>query len=422
MCSVVANVFNINAILDAVIIGDNMFTGSLPTELFNSSLLHTFIASKNCFSGSISSELCNAVNLETLALSGMTAASGCAFKLSFGAFSVLPVDGSLPKCLFQMPHLTQFFAAGNKVYGSLYELPATSVLENLTLSYNRLHGKIPISIETHTGFNVLDLSFNSLVGTVEQMSNYSLSSSDPEPVSVNLESNLLSGRIPPSFVTATTYMNLLSGNMFECRTDADLPQADPRSHSYSCGSDLLDVFLYMWCVLVVLACIGGLYLWVSSRDSKDVDASTSVKFKIADTMKIMMSLTSYKASRGSVARAGAAGAAEALILHSGHVLAQFRRFCFRVTMVIAFVFMPLFTVASFADESTSSSQTYQYGWTISMAFVKGDATAIAVAVTWSLMLLYFMYFEGKYINRTPITLTVDPDTNPGVLAVPALWR
>jgi len=400
---VVTNIFN-NAKLKLLVIGDNQITGLLPVEIFNSSLLSVFIASKNCFSGPISSDICLAGNLETLGLSGLTSASSCTYQTSFGGHFVRAVEGGLPQCLFEMPNLVQLFAAGNKILDHLYDMAPNSKLENMSLSYNRLRGKIPVTIEQHTGFDVLDLSYNSLVGTVSNMGNYSLSSTDAHPTDLYLSRNLLSGYIPSKFMTASTPINILNGNMFQCHSTQDLPQGDPRAHSYSCGSDLLDVFVYMWAGLVLILVLGVAWCLLYGKNGTDSGAIIN----ISGSLRQLLTFALFKPPAAAGSNTGAANAADALIRHSWLVLYMLRKFCAHATILIVLVFMPIFIGLSLSDERDAESQTYEYGWFVSIAFIKGEKSAIVVAVVWILFLLYCMYFEGKFISRTPLTTSKTP--------------
>jgi len=50
----------------------NMFTGALPSALFNSSMLTDFMASENCILSEIPADICFATNLSNLAISGLS--------------------------------------------------------------------------------------------------------------------------------------------------------------------------------------------------------------------------------------------------------------------------------------------------------------------------------------------------------------
>lgn len=233
--------------LDSVVLSDNAFSGHLPVSMFNSSNLLIFVASKNCFSGSLSTGICAANNLKTLAISGLTASTHCRNKdkSNKNGEGNRAIKGNFPACLFAMPELTQLYADGNGIRSRLAVLPPGSKLQNISLSYNRLSGSIPVSIQTKPDLQLLDLSFNRLLGTMRYMKNYSLtttvsnseiddvvtgntsSSETPADTSmvvidgttggvypyqpqctVKLHTNHLSGYIPSSFTHATSEINV----------------------------------------------------------------------------------------------------------------------------------------------------------------------------------------------------------------------
>ena len=67
---------------------------------------------------------------------------------------------------------------------------------------------------------------------------------------LTLDSNRLSGNIPPSFTEAGG-VNILSGNLFQCEPN-NIPQYDPKREGYICGSLTLDVSFISWGVLGIL--------------------------------------------------------------------------------------------------------------------------------------------------------------------------
>ena len=170
------------------------------------------------------------------------------------------LDGGLPQCIFQMSNLSSIYMAGNGLIGTLPSLDPTSNLETISLSHNRFYGQIPQSMQTWSKMISLDLSFNRLSGTVNNM-NYSAkmvivpsSSTSPSGTDTDstvgdttsspflgLKSNRLSGDIP-SFFAELDSIDVLSGNLFDCSIDT-LPRNDPAFESYWCAS----MYLYsMW--------------------------------------------------------------------------------------------------------------------------------------------------------------------------------
>ena len=75
---------------------------------------------------------------------------------------------------------------------------------------------------------------------------------------LTLDSNRLSGNIPPSFTEAGG-LDILSGNLFQCEPN-NIPRYDPKQIGYICGSLTLDVSFISWGVLgiITIACIVGI--------------------------------------------------------------------------------------------------------------------------------------------------------------------
>ena len=240
-----------NEHLVTVDVSNNGFDGTVPTTLFSSHSLEEFICGNNCFSGDIPSAVCNADSLKTLDMSGLTAGQSCITKYTglFNFYTAKEVAGSLPACLFSINTLESLSMSGNGIRSKLYDISVDSSLINVSLSYNRLSGTIPLSIQHHVGFRKLDLSYNRLTGTIDQM-NYYNSTSIGGTV-LYLESNRLSGDIPSSFEPVKS-INRLDGNMFQCQSVDQLPQHDPNVNNYICGSQNLDEYLYAVAATIIL--------------------------------------------------------------------------------------------------------------------------------------------------------------------------
>jgi len=161
-----------NSRLVTVDISGNGFTGSLPVSLFNSSSLVEFIGGSNCFTGSIPSEVCNAVSMVTFDLNGMTAGSTCRIKIGGPGvnylYQVRAVEGTIPSCLFSSSVLRVLSLASNGIRSPLGEIANNSMLMNVSLAYNRIHGSIPMTMKQYGGFMVLDMGYNQLSGTLDE--------------------------------------------------------------------------------------------------------------------------------------------------------------------------------------------------------------------------------------------------------------
>lgn len=437
--------------LVSVVLSDNGFTGSLPDSIFNSTSLRQFIASKNCFSGSLSSSICNAVSMCTLSVSGLTAGRSCVYHIlpGLGAYTSTRTPGSIPSCLYNMSGLLQLSIAGNGIISELEELPPTTELRNLSMSFNHLHGKIPVSIQQLAQLENLDLSFNHLIGGIGYMVYFDLNESSPQHANINLDRNVLSGPIPSSFADGTTDIAILSGNHFTCLNGVGtLPQSDHKADSYVCGSDLLNSMLFVSCGVVTLVAMYGGYYFVDKRRrtgmstrQKERDSVHTVPnsyakaelFTLADAVATAARYLWMPVGSLSTRDEAARTAAQAVHLaacttadkiqlpvltpvqdmNSGYsflknkiwaVLADFRRFVGYITLFIVVVFTPMYLAMSIGN---TNSQTFQYGWILSIAFIRGHEAGIVVMVMWLVLLVGCMVYEMKYIDRNPFIATRD---------------
>lgn len=176
------------------------------------------------------------------------------------------VSGPLPSCLFtSLPSLTTVHVSGNRLSGDnslsqLTQIPKS--LTDLDLSHNALAGTVSEVLWQHN-FTSLDLSFNQLQGTVSSLINPIYS--DPfVATTLRLQVNRFSGDVPPALHAATN-IEMLSGNLFSCksgglwqdasRRSMSLPMNDPDAPFYACGSDNTNSALLL--ALCILLAAGG---------------------------------------------------------------------------------------------------------------------------------------------------------------------
>lgn len=395
---------NYSTSLTTIDLGDNIFSGTLPRFAF-SPVLETFSASKNCFSGGISSDVCTATALLNLALSGLTSGSSCLMStsvLGYGLTTVSTVPGSLPSCIFEMPNVAQVNIAGNGMRSGLYDIPMTSKLRNLTLSYNRLTGTIPVSIQTRSEMNILDLSFNRLKGTIEQMTNYTFtdgSGLNPE-TTVNLDSNRLSGSIPAAFSHSTAPLDILEGNIFSCDKNP-LPNNDDYHDKYTCGSDDLNIPLYALVSLcsVFIAMFG--FAWYKA--AKDIAISkVSVYSNAVDVCNLCLDYLWWTPEKRCLIDS------HPLL---GHISLSFYRFRLIIIMLAVFttvVALPVFLVLKTVENGEYSAVTHQYGWVMSVAYLHNEVPAVVLNCLWVVTIVFLMAFEfWWYTNRESSLLLLE---------------
>jgi len=353
----------------------------------------------------------------------------------FGMYQSEPLAGSLPSCLYTMPSLRELSASGNALRGHLSNVALGPQLLNVTLSYNRISGSIPSVLQQTSQLRLLDLSYNRILGSVQDMTSFAFgTSSDDEDgggdanasAALHLVENWLSGHLPAAFSRADEGVDVLSGNMFQCRDSESLPPSDPKATRYACGSDLLESsFDLLACaigfaVVVVFAHLGR--QWYQAKrscdpdaDKKEVDADDS-EITLYSVVAVMMGYCRWPSSSGAT-RAAPEGSIPPLARAQAHMercadsLTSFRAGCLIIGIIIAGVFLP-----SFAALKTSQryiSQTFQYGWYLGIPFMAGVVPGVWLSVVWLLTIWASMWFELTYVDRRR-SLVVDTPEGVGV--------
>lgn len=225
--------------LEGIFLNDNRFTGIIPNEFFNDSkVLISIVMSSNCFSGTLPSTLCSSNRSLQIAMGGLHSAPYCErralpFIKNSGVIVSRAVGGTIPQCLFGLPHLSTLQLGGNSLTGTLPDVLLSNLTE-LVLANNQLMGTIPAFIWS-SGIQRLDLSFNYFEGSIP---------ADALPVistvynaSLKLQVNRLSGTVP-EILWSLKDINVLEGNLFSCNMQrSNIPENDPKYGSYNCGSD-----------------------------------------------------------------------------------------------------------------------------------------------------------------------------------------
>eukprot|EP01038_Epipyxis_sp_PR26KG_P006356 gene6356-8755_t len=171
---------NTSPLLTNIDFSNNKFTETIPYQIFQThNNIQSFTAVRNCFSGIISDIICNCKSLQVLALDGLSGALNCPnqistfnsiFNLFSSQISSSIVHGSIPECLYLMPNLTTLHLSGNGLTGTISDSLkknnyfGKSVLSDVSLSYNKLTGTIPMEWQLRSWKSNLDLSSNFLTG------------------------------------------------------------------------------------------------------------------------------------------------------------------------------------------------------------------------------------------------------------------
>jgi Leucine-rich repeat (LRR) protein len=254
-------------------LANNSFVGPIPDRLVSPNLTVLDLSS-NCFSGTLPSFVCSAKSLSSLLLNTLSSAGACRAMIPndlkfalHGIFATKTMDGSIPDCYFRIPTLTKLQLGGNKLLGTIPEVPISASLVNLDLGFNALTGSIPDNIQRSGQFSYLSLRANRLTGTLLSDFAVSNNSSGGNTTKLYLSVNKFSGGIPRSFFFVKQNLNILAGNLFDCSYSDRLPPADPNHMKFNCGSSQFNTAIISWlcCFLLGISIVLVFYLILRRR-------------------------------------------------------------------------------------------------------------------------------------------------------------
>lgn len=375
-----------NSYLLYFMIGNNQFTGSLPSVLFEFPSLKSLSAFTNCLDVHIPDTVCsnNESLLISLVLDGMQTATSCRKKIfphsaQFDAFILRESNDhpTIPACLFSMPNLKTLHLSGNGYRGSLTDnIHINSVLFDLSLSHNHLDGTIPIAFQNRS-WTTLDLSFNFFSGELSKtFGNISIDS-------LSLEVNKLSGDIPANMKSISD-ISILDGNLFSCDYDnKQLPGRDPAKTTFNCGSNAFNASYYTWLAAWVLAVAVTvlailMYGLVGLSQSEDMVTPSSLYSLLFDWTAFYQQQYIYISYVWRMVEGTGKHFTKKAFLINTALSAALGNFsggldevwmlCSRVLFYMLVVLVPVFTTAGYYYGTYSNT----YAWVVSMAYTSGD--------------------------------------------------
>ena len=164
----------------------------------------------------------------------------------------------MPDCLLQMISLETLQLAGNGLRGDIskFDMPRVNVF---SISGNKFRGELPSSIKNKS-FEVFDISNNQITGYLDMdissaspansSADTDVSASSDGTTTFRADVNRLSGRLNLDPISTFNDVSVLDGNLFSCKS---LPSFDKGYSDYKCGSFNLEVSLYIWMGVGVLA-------------------------------------------------------------------------------------------------------------------------------------------------------------------------
>ncbi|RYH18839.1 hypothetical protein EON65_26830 [archaeon] len=418
-------------------IASNPFTGSICENMFGEALV-SFSAYDVCFSGGFPVEMCNSKRIKTLVIDGITA--GCSQPIWPGIPGsprfTASVEGGLPECIWtDIQNLTTLHAAGNGLSGTIPTLDSYANLTDLDLSFNSFTGTLPRMLQNWTRLINFDVENNKFVGSITYMGDlrfgYDDHVGDTDSISINLNTNRLSGIIPLEFQYAEN-MHIVEGNLFTCSITHQPPDHDPNSSGYVCGSNLVDISLYIFAasVLILLLFI-TLVLYYFRRFFHREYSICSVQWfyssynALLDHQKLYDNWRNLekKCDMDWQAKLGASvlcimvwssklwhSEQSAIFITKYPHLRQFlvslrtlRSLTVSVSIFMVVVGVPLFYLLKL------QYRTYynQFRWEVSGAFMSGYQPAFAVIVFWMIIITFCLMTIAYYIPVAKKEIIVD---------------
>lgn len=332
-------------------------------------------------------------------LNGLSSASSCRSRLfsrvsgiySPSSYSVKNGLGTIPACLLNSSTLVTLQLAGNSLTGTLAEELSPSLID-ITLSDNLLTGSIPDKIQHHS-WTKLDLSYNLFAGILKpSFAPVGLNSS------IYLRVNHLSGNIPSVFRNAHN-VTILDGNLFGCNfKESSLPRHDRGAKNYQCGSNSYNqaavVFLCCMLVVVLVALFFMLQLQADrSSSARPTMTSSNMRPSIAATARetlfsvvTLSPLTLYRREMAGWVQS-CVKALEKSETSFAFFISKTRTTCVRIGIFIACVLLPVFGILT----QYYHSYQYEYGWTLSAAFVSGQYCAMILVIFFSVFVSFWVY-------------------------------
>ena len=430
-------------------LSNNHFTGNLPSDFFmTASKLSTFAIAANCLSGTLPISICHTHSLNQLVLDGLSTGTICrrsiwGTDLSHGndhdsssnegnqLFSTFTLQhymqGSIPNCYYNLPHLQLLHISGNGLTGTLPSdnITFSSQLVNISISHNQLTGTIP-SIWLQRVWQDFDLSYNKFHGLLSPLDYHQENSNGVDIVyfksnsTLTLDVNRLSGHVPHT-IKSLQSISILNGNMFSCSIlKSSLPHNDPSYASYSCGSDATNHAVYLFLVagifpLIVLYAV--FYKRRSRRGKADYSnqdndrnvSKDSVHFlsiKNNGVLALLYSLvfdhmnkqwlyigqclenTPVKAALSQVG-------IQVIREYQEHSGFQIFAFSWRVVSLIVVFFLPIYAIL------TNYAKTYEntYIWQLSATLMHGEVAVVVLMVGFIVFLAFSILFMEQLVVK-----------------------
>jgi hypothetical protein len=227
----------------------------------------------------------------------------------------------------------------------------------------------------------VDLSFNRITGRYREIDNVSNSV-------VTLEVNRLSGALPGAAAfTMVKELKILRDNLFGCES---IPGQDEYSEDFSCGSQYLDVALYVFAGIMFPFIYSLFLIFLMKKLCDDRDCLFVSK---------AWAIYAHQRRRFDMFSADALPSLHAEELVKVYKLHRnLRSIALKFILILALVVLvniPVYTLKMWEygleGDALYSTHSYTYGWMLSVAYVTGNLPASLLLFGW-VSVFSFCYF------------------------------
>jgi hypothetical protein len=325
----------------------------------------------NCFEEELSQSLCSARKVEVLSLNGLRAAEGCTDSVVMPFSNVRlfnAIGGSLPACVWDFHNLTVLHLAGNGLSGELPQsLPAYSQISDVSLPHNQLSGTISPDV---LDIKSLDLSYNKFAGEYKKKTEFF------SDASLHLDINRMSGHLPVSDMARMSNgsLSILRGNMFSCNS---IPANDNFSDDYICGSDDLNVSLF---VFVAILGASSLLIVVAIFTRLSTGKHISLQVLQSKSDEIWTWMTFVRTLSANDGKSTSYTVRKVALLRNTFV--GIMKNSLKLLIVILICSIPLYAVKVMDSSDAYATHSHTYAWFWTAAYMRGVVPACLLLVVW----------------------------------------
>ncbi|CAN0921625.1 Probable LRR receptor-like serine/threonine-protein kinase At1g53440 [Linum grandiflorum] len=240
--------------LQELVLNDNLLQGPLPPSLGNLKSLKILILSANNFTGSIPDSFANLRNVTKFRMDGSTLSGklpefiGNWTNLEQLYLQGTSMQGPIPSTISMLNNLKELFISDlSGPFSSFPNLTDLPNLRRLVLRNCLLTGSIPDYIGKAVSLKTLDLSFNSLTGTIPDMRDL------PDLKFTFLNNNSLTGQVPLWIMSRKGSFDLSYNNYTGILDQLDCSNSNRVNviSSYSPANNNVN-----WCFKKSMPCVG----------------------------------------------------------------------------------------------------------------------------------------------------------------------